>query len=78
MKRVIAVCLLFALSACAITDQKDMKASSRMSQRQLNSSGYDEAYMARVEQQASQRGVIVKWINPPKAPKALKAKKDGQ
>ena len=76
MKRVLAVCLLLALSACASTDPKDMKvASTRMSQRQINSSGYDEAYMARVEQQARQRGVIVKWINPPKAPKA---KKDGQ
>ena len=76
MKRVIAVCLLLALSACASTGEKDMKvASTKMSQSQVNSSGYDEAFMARVERQAIQRGVMVKWVNPPKAPKA---KKDGQ
>lgn len=74
MKRVIAICLMCALSSCASTDSKNFK-SSYVSQRQINSSGYDEAYMARVEKQASQRGVIVKWVNPPKAPKA---KKDGQ
>lgn len=46
-----------------------------MSQARKNSSGYDEDYMARVERQASQHGVIVKWVHPPLAPKA---KKDGQ
>ena len=65
MKRVLAVCLVLALSACASTGEKD-------------SSGYDEAFMAKVEQQALQRGVIVQWIHPPKAPKTPKAKKDGQ
>jgi len=60
------------LSSCASTDSKD---SSKMSQTKLNSSGYDEKYMSRVERQASQHGVIVKWVNPPLAPKP---KKDGQ
>jgi len=75
MKRVIAVCLISVLCSCASTDSKD---SAKMAQAKQNSSGYDEQYMARVERQASQRGVVVKWINPPKAPKAPKAKKDGQ
>lgn len=72
MKRVMAICLMCVLSSCASTDSKD---SAKMAQTKQNSSGYDEQYMARVERQASQSGVVVKWINPPKAPKA---KKDGQ
>lgn len=72
MKRVIAICLICALSSCASTESKD---SATMAQTKKSSSGYDEQYMARVERQASQRGVVVKWINPPKAPKA---KKDGR
>ena len=72
MKRVLAVCLISVLCSCASTDSKD---SAKMAQAKQNSSGYDEQYMARVERQASQRGVVVKWINPPKA---TKAKKDGQ
>ncbi len=71
MKRVMAMCLMFVLSSCASTDSKD---SAKMAQTKQNSSGYDEQYMERVERQASQRGVVVKWVNPPKAPKA---KKDG-
>ena len=71
MKRVIAICLMCALSACASTGSKD----SAKSDTELNSSGYDENYMAMVERNASRHGVIVKWINPPRAPKA---KKDGQ
>lgn len=72
MKRVIAICLMCALSSCATTDTKD---SAKMSQIKQNSSGYDEAYMARVERQASQNGVIIKWVSPPRA---QKVKKDGQ
>ena len=74
MKRVIAICLMCALSACASSGGSNLT-SKHVSQRQLNASGYDEAYMARVEYQAAQRGVVVRWVNPPKAPKA---KKDGQ
>ncbi len=73
MKRVIAICLMCALSACASTGSSNYQ-SKHVSQRQLNASGYDEAYMARVERIAGQRGVVIKWVNPPKAPKA---KKDG-
>lgn len=72
MKLVIAISLMFILNACASTDSKD---SSKMSQRKANASGFDERYMARVQRQAEQRGVIVKWVHPPRAPKA---KKDGQ
>lgn len=72
MKRVIAICLISVLSACATTDNKD---SVKMSQTKQNNSGYDEDYMAKVERQALQRGVIVKWISPPRA---QKVKKDGQ
>ncbi|MGH8105206.1 MAG: hypothetical protein ACREO1_12470 [Arenimonas sp.] len=79
MKRVIAICLMCALSSCATTDSANLR-SKHVSQRQLNASGYDEAYMAKVEKIAGQHGVIVKWINPPKAPKAKKdgTKKDGK
>ena len=69
MKRVFVICLICVLSSCASTDSKD---SAKMAQTKQNSSGYDEEFMARVERQASQRGVVIKWINPPKAPKAKK------
>lgn len=72
MKRVIAICCILILNACATNETKD---SAKMTQALKGNSGLDEVYMNRVENQASQRGVIVKWINPPKAPKA---KKDGQ
>lgn len=71
MKRVLAIGLVCVLSACATTDSKD---SAKMAQAKQSSSGYDDLYMARVERQALQRSVIIKWINPPKKPKA---KKDG-
>lgn len=66
MKRVIAICLLCGLASCATTDNKN---SAMMSQAKSNSSGYDEQYMAKVERQANQRGVVVKWVNPPRKPK---------
>lgn len=72
MKRVIAICLMLSLSSCAGMGSKD--SNSKLSEGQQNSSGFDEAYMARVEYQASRHGVNIKWINPPKAPKP---KKDG-
>ncbi len=72
MKRVLALSLICILSSCATTDGKD---SSKMSQTKPNSSGYDEKYISRVERQASQHGVIVKWVNPPLA---QKPKKDGR
>lgn len=72
MKRVMAICLILILASCASTDGKK---TLHVSQRQLNSSGYDEAYIAQVERQASKHGVVVKWVNPPKADKT---KKDGQ
>ncbi len=72
MKRVLALCLMCILGSCATTDSKD---SSKMTQAKLNSSGYDETYISRVERQARQRGVLVKWINPPLA---RKHKKDGR
>lgn len=76
MKRVIAICLMCSLSACASMNGKDSNPdSSTMTSKQENSSGYDEKYMARVDRAASQNGVTVRWINPPKV---LKAKKDGQ
>jgi len=72
MKRVIVICLMCVLGSCASTDSKN---SANLVQTKHSRSGYDEQYMARVERQANQRGVVVKWVNPPKAPKA---KKDGQ
>ncbi len=75
MKRVIAICLMCSLSACASMKGKESTEPNKVSQKQQSSYGYDQVYMARVERQALQRGVIVKWISPPRAPKA---KKDGQ
>lgn len=79
MKRVIVICLICVLSACASTGSSNLsdkgKNSRHLSQRQLNESGYDEAYMARMERAAAQNGIILRWVNPPKAPKA---KKDGR
>jgi len=69
MKRVLALSLMCLLGSCATTNSKD---SSSVSQTKLNSSGYDEKYIASVERQANQRGVTVKWINPPLAPKRKK------
>ena len=69
MKRVLAICLICSLGACATTDSKD---TSKMTQAKPNSSGYDDLYISRVERQALQRGVIVKWINPPFARKPKK------
>ncbi len=71
MKRVLALCLIFFLASCATTGDKS---ASNATQTKLNSSGYDEKYISRVEHQASQHGVIVRWVNPPVAPKR---KKDG-
>lgn len=71
MKQVIAICMMCVLSSCATTDNKS---SVKMAQANQDSRGYDERYMAKVERLADQRGVIVKWVNPPRA----KAKKDGR
>ena len=76
MKRVIVCCLMLSLSACASMYGKDSNPErNKVSQKQQSDSEYDQVYMASVERQALQRGVIVKWISPPRAPKA---KKDGQ
>ena len=75
MKRVIAICLMCSLSACASMKGKDSTEPNKVSQKHQSSSDYDQIYMAKVEHQALQRGVIIKWISPPRAPKA---KKDGQ
>lgn len=72
MKRVFVICLLCLLSSCASTGDKD---SAKLAEPRKNISGFDEAYMSRVERQASRHGVIVKWIHPPLA---QKPKKDGQ
>ncbi len=73
MKRVIAIALLCSLSACASMSDKEAGFSqNKISQSQVRPSDFDERYMARVEQQARQRGVIVKWVNPPQAPKSKK------
>lgn len=75
MKRVIAICIMFSLSACASMYGKDSNPERNKLTQNNKVSEYDQVYMARVEHQALQRGVIVKWISPPRAPKA---KKDDQ
>ena len=72
MKRVIAISLMCILSYCATPASKDVYP---MSPAPPSKSGFDDGYMAKVESQATQRGVVVRWVHPPKAPKA---KKDGQ
>jgi hypothetical protein len=75
MKRIIAIALMCSLSACASMYGKDADSGrNKIAQSQASPSGYDDNYMARVERQAQQRGVVVKWVNPPQAPKS---KKDG-
>jgi len=64
MKRVIAIFLICGLGACASSGNKDM---NNVSQTKQSTSGYDDSYMTRVESQATQRGVVVRWIHPPKA-----------
>jgi hypothetical protein len=74
MKRVFcAISFLALLSACASTENRGF--AKHDSQSQTNTSGYDEKYMARVEREALQRGVTIKWVSPPRAPKS---KKDGR
>ena len=75
MKRVIVCCLMLSLSACASMYGKDSNPERNKLTQNNKVSEYDQVYMARVEHQALQRGVIVKWISPPRAPKA---KKDDQ
>lgn len=72
MKRVVAICLISLLSSCASTDTKS---PAKLATTGEGKSGLDEIYMRKVESQAIQRGVVVKWVHPPKAPKV---KKDGQ
>jgi hypothetical protein len=77
MKRILIVGVLLSLSACASMYGKDSNAErNKLSQQQNDSSGLDEKYIASVEQQALERGVLVKWVNPPRAPKASPAKRD--
>jgi hypothetical protein len=79
MKRVIVICLICSLSACAGMHSKDsISERNKVSQKYQNDSEFDQAYMATVERQASRNGVVVKWVSPPKAPKEVKPKKDGQ
>lgn len=76
MKRVIVCCLMLSLSACASMYGKDSNPErNKVSQKQRSYSEYDQTYVASVERQALQRGVMVKWISPPRA---RKVKKDGQ
>jgi len=64
---------MLSLSACASMYGKDSNSErNKVSQKQQTNSEYDQAYMARVERQALQRGVIVKWVSPPRARKAKK------
>jgi hypothetical protein len=77
MKCILMVVALLGLSACASMDDKNANAErSKLLQQQTNTSDLDEKYMARIERQAQQRGVIVKWVNPPRAPKVSIAKRD--
>ena len=75
MKRVILCCLILSLSACASMYGKDSNPErNKVAQKPQANSEYDQVYMAEVERQALQRGVIIKWVSPPRA---RKAKKDG-
>ena len=76
MKRVIVCCLMLSLSACASMYGKDSNPErNKVSQKQQSYSEFDQTYLASVDRQALQRGVMVKWISPPRA---RKVKKDGQ
>ena len=77
MKRVfIIICLISSLSACASMNGKDSNPDrNKFAQTSENKSDLDEQYIAEVESVARTRGVLVKWVNPPKA---KKPKKSGQ
>lgn len=76
MKRVFIICLMCSLSACASMYGKDSNPDrNKVARAPENRSGLDEQYMAKVENVARSRGVLVRWVNPPKA---TKPKKDGQ
>lgn len=51
------------LGACASMDEKSTSAAQASSQ--VASIQPDEAYIARVEQIARQRGLLLQWVNPP-------------
>ena len=75
MKRVILCCLILSLSACASMYGKDSHPErNKVVQKSQTNSEYDQVYMAKVERQALQRGVVITWVSPPRA---RKAKKDG-
>ena len=75
MKRVILCCVILSLSACASMSGKDSNPErNKVAQKSEMNSEFDEVYMAKVERLALQRGVVVKWVSPPRS---RRVKKDG-
>ena len=56
--------LAVSLSGCASN-------SSMASNSMSSESKYDEAYIAKVDRISRDRGVVVKWVNPPRKKKPV-------
>ena len=54
-----------ALAACAGTEEKSMLSSATRVEAAPSNLTVDDAYVARVEYMARQRGVEVHWVNMP-------------
>lgn len=61
------ICVIgLLIGGCAIGGCASMKGDSRsLATTDLTGKIIDEAYVARVEEQAQQRGIEVRWIHPP-------------
>ena len=57
--------LASALCGCASMKQGD---STKLATTAANSDNIDLAYVARVDRQAMERGIEVRWVHPPQAP----------
>ncbi len=66
-RTLVLLVVVILVAACAGNQTK--YAGTTQTPGAENASGYDEAYMARVERNAKRQGIIVQWINPPQAPK---------
>lgn len=63
---VVVSAAVLLLAACASTPKADLAAQTKI---QGFDDGYDREYMNEVERRSARLGVMIRWINPPKAPK---------
>ncbi|GEM_PF-1202713 len=73
---IVVLALGFFVSGCATTQTADDPAVSFDESAQTPS--WAENYIARVNQQARQRGVRVRWVNPPRERDRRRTQEDSQ